>query len=306
MPHDVDTHLITYIEASVRTTTRSREILILIIIVSVLVFGAFWNSRQGSWINERLRILSAAKEYKDREKTLAGLQRGTPEYIEAKIDLNKPRFADAAHFLALRPGSLPDAAAVEKMKNKLEEIETEHVLYLKLPFFGLFMDVNDLGLFGGFTFIVLLLWFRSSLWHEAQNLKISFREAESYDDLQFCYEALSMQQVLAAPRLPGDPSGPRGWRWIIYGLLALPMVVQGIVFLHDGFSFQYGWSVSPRNTIIGTTISTLFLGAILWLTAMCVGLLRQIAKQWNVAAERVDKLLDAKARSKGASGASTG
>ncbi len=277
----VHDHVLTYIDASARTATRSREILILIIIVSVLVFGAFWNSRQGSWISERIRIHTEVLALLQQEQEVAKLRPGTPEKFAADAVLAGRRFDRAREFLAERP-QLRDPEAVRAAKHRLQEIVTEHVLYVKVPFFGLVMDVNDLGMLGGFTFIVLLLWFRSSLWHESENLRITFADAARHGDESFYYTALSMQQVLTTPPLlHTERRRYDHWSVIVKSLMLLPVAVHFTVFCYDSISFKFGWTISPANTIIAMSVSFIFLCVIVWLTYLCFRLLADIADTWR-------------------------
>ena len=277
-------HALTYIEASARTATRSREILILIIIVSVLVFGAFWNSRQGSWISERIRIHNEVLALVQQERVISTLAPRSPERLAAQIALMGRQYDRAREFVAARP-ALRDPDAVRLAKERLQNILTEHVLYLKVPFFGLLIDVNDLGMLGGFTFIVLLLWFRSSLWHESQNLKITFADTGADGDARFYYTALAMQQVLTTPPLLDERSTKHDhWSVIVKGLLLLPLAIHFTVFCYDSMSFGFGWTVSPSNTIISMSVSAVFLTMIAWLTYLCFVLLADIAETWKRAA----------------------
>src|SRR6185436_4578276 len=52
-----------FIEATISAATRFRRVLLVIIVTSVLVFGAFWNARVGSWLDSRFDMANNAKEY---------------------------------------------------------------------------------------------------------------------------------------------------------------------------------------------------------------------------------------------------
>src|SRR6185503_8666598 len=131
-PHDYyHDPVLTYVDAAIRTSTRSREILILIIIASVLIFGSFWNSRQESWLNERISAHARAREFiKKRDKLISSKN---AELISQGIAALKAEYPDEYKFLENRP-ELGDAKAVENALLRLQAVKTEHVLYLKLPF----------------------------------------------------------------------------------------------------------------------------------------------------------------------------
>jgi len=284
---EVHEHVKTYIEASARATTRSRDILILIIIVSVLIFGAFWNSRQGSWINERLQMDVTATKYL---KLLSDADQMATINVQKTVELRAlaadHQFDAVREYLKIRP-YLNTVDAINTAAHKLVEIQTEHVLYLHLPFFGFFIDVNDLGLLGGFTFTLLLLWLRFSMWHELNNLNMTFREARNHQSKKFCYEALAMHQVLTIPQSLDDKASRGHWQYVVKALLLLPFAIHLTIFCFDSFSFSYGWSISAPNTVIGTAVSGLFLLCISALTFVCFVLSGDIDAKWNNTADEI-------------------
>src|SRR5947209_4102070 len=129
MAEQVHEHVATFIEASARATTRSREILILIIVVSVLVFGAFWNSRQTSWISERMSRLTDSHDLMKMRTEAAALPFGSARRTALEARMKSPRYVQTSEYLNLRSSSLPDLQTIDDTRRKLEEIETEHVLY---------------------------------------------------------------------------------------------------------------------------------------------------------------------------------
>ncbi len=84
--------------------------------------------------------------------------------------------------------------------SSLDRLRTEKVLMIQVPIFGVSFDVNDLSLLGGFSFIIILLWFNFSLWRESMNLKIVFDEARKMGKLGTCYRYLLMRQLLMIPK----------------------------------------------------------------------------------------------------------
>jgi hypothetical protein len=282
MPDEVHEHLTAYISAAAQATARARGVLILIIVVTVLVFGSFWNSRQGSWISERIRATSAVLQLPEVRGQVPVDDASTPKPKQ----LTREQVERAREYLHLRP-HLTDRDASRDMLRKLEEIQTQNVLYIRLPFFGLIVDVNDLGILGGFAFSVLLLWFRFALWHERANLEMTFAEAEKHGNRRFCYEALSMHQVLTVPRRLSEAAPVSNWSYAVKGLFFLPLAVYVTLFVFDCLSFQYGWSISRVNTVVGTALSGIFLLAIASLTFLCFTLSAEIDSIWRRMAEDI-------------------
>lgn len=67
-----------YIQSSIDAASRFRRVLIVMVTVSILAFGAAWNSRRNSWFNLRLVLTLKAEQYltlKDKSFRLAQIER---------------------------------------------------------------------------------------------------------------------------------------------------------------------------------------------------------------------------------------
>jgi hypothetical protein len=76
----------------------------------------------------------------------------------------------------------------------------ENALSVRVPFFGITFDVNDLGIMGGISFLVILVWLRFCISREVDNLRLSFEEADRLGKGKEFYTLLAMRQVLTTPR----------------------------------------------------------------------------------------------------------
>ena len=178
-----------YINASASSSKRGRNVLFVIVTASILVFTAYWNSRQQSWINSRVRVARYTV-------TWFPFSDAVKSTIQSHDDSLK--FDRAKAFAQLRGFN-----TIEEARRTLEELrrlQLEYVPFLKIPFFGVIVDVNDIGVLGGFTFAVLLMLFRFSLARELENLTLLFKEAEKRGKLINTYKLLSMMQVLSVPK----------------------------------------------------------------------------------------------------------
>src|SRR5436309_13703390 len=152
MPEANDIH--DYVEASWASSNRARFILIVVIAASVLAFTAFWNSHQRSWLNTRLHLARVGatgclSNWGDQARN------ALPKEDQELYFLSK-YFADVRH-ISINCAHLADLA------KQLEEIQSREVNLIRVPFFGVVFDVNDLGSLGGFAFVIILLWFRFSI-----------------------------------------------------------------------------------------------------------------------------------------------
>lgn len=179
----------------------------------------------------------------------------------------------------------------EQLKPTLQLLGSAKVNYIVLwhiPFFGTVFDVNELGLLGGFTFVVILMWFRFSLWREYFNLRSTFEEARSVDGLESCYKYLAMSQVLTVPpTLSNIQYQERPWGKVVRCLYLLPAAVLTAVVAYDCYSFQIGWVVSKFNTVFSISASICFLVLTILLTFWCFRLSNEIDQEWEDRSEEI-------------------
>ena len=274
MPHAPE--LKEYIEAFTASSRRARYTLLIAIIASVLDFAAFWNSRQGSWVNQRLhltKIAFVACPFSWSDSVRKSL---SPE--------DRDLFAQSYSFDTVRHfHSCPQLGGVLK---ELETIQTEDVNLIRVPFFGIVFDVNDLGILGGLTFVIILLWFRFGLARELDNFKLAIDTARETGQLLPCYRLLEMHQVLSIPPTHRG-NDHRFWRYLPLVLFFLPLVMSSVVLVHDAITVKYGWSISHFNTKVLFSVSLLCLAAVVILTFECLRLSREMHRLWKAAASEL-------------------
>lgn len=315
-----------FIEATTSAAARFRRVLIVVIVASTLAFGAFWNSRAGSWLNSRIRLAQNAATVLSLEETSKklvevdkALSRTDQKISQSDVGKEEKRKAEELRtsLLDTKEELLKDEKTVEQSISKsdletaqtwlekrgfrtsaqlktysdrLDQARVDYIVLIRIPFFGIVLDVNDLGALGGFTFVVILLWFRFSLWREYYNLSLTFKEAANDEELKYCYKALSMSQVLTVPpALSEHQPRERPWGKVVRILYFLPLAVQLIIFIYDCLSFNYGWYTSPFNTVFGFSLSLCFLFLSGLLTYWCFRLSSEIDQEWDEAAGRILK-----------------
>lgn len=289
VPHpSLHEHVVIYLDACARAGTRARDILILITVATVLLFGALWNARGGSWTNERIsmdeRVLALDSVRK------ACLAQGTSDSECAKEpswSLSPAEIAAAEAYADLRPTLKDHPEGVAVALDRLRQLQIEDIFYLRIPFFGIVVDVNDAGFLAGGAYVVLLVWLRLSLWRELSNVQVTFREATEHDCLRFCYEALSMQQVLSIPPTLTGKHRKDSWSVIVPTLQVLPLLMQAAFFAFDLRTFRLGWTLSPFDTVFELAVSTLCLILVALLVWRCIGLSGEIGAEWRRAAKEI-------------------
>ncbi len=317
-------HLKPFMDATIASAARFRRVLIVVIVSSVLAFSAFWNARLGSWLNSRFEITRTAHSLQEREETAAELARRQVELNEIpKLLMADPSIANQS---ALVKDQRRLSEDIQQLSKKLQDLNTylagrdvetakqwitrqgftssrqiamlteplvrartNHVVLFHVPFFGTAFDVNELGLIGGFTFVVVLMWFRFTLWREYYNLCSTFEACCSdIQDFEACYKYLAMNQVLTVPptlftREPRE----RPWGKIVRLLYLLPVLVQLAVVVNDWLTFHNGWLISRPNTIVSIAASVCFLALAALLTYWCFRLSAEIDREWDAAHARL-------------------
>jgi hypothetical protein len=215
-----------YTEAAKESSTRTQQILLLMIIASILVFAAYWNSRGQSWGRARLDLAKASVDVLENKQAPQG---GEVLYEQAKETVES------------------SGMSLEQAKDNLnwiQKVRAEQLSLIHVPVLGINFDVNDLGMLGGFAFVVLLILVNYSLWHHSTNLELALDFAEKLqgegetDLLYYTYQNLAMRQVLTIPPKPQKARTEQKnvLFWVqnaSKSLYALPLAVQIAVVWHD-------------------------------------------------------------------------
>jgi|GEM_PF-3081532 len=271
---------------------RSRIIIILIVITSVIDFSAFWNSRTDSWLSERIRVMEWAhmvtKQAKEQTNSFNEID---IEKIRAELTKNsdiKPTdmaWIDRALDYIEKKG-FKTRGSIKTHLDSLLTLEAERKLVITVPFFGIYFDVNNLGMIGGFTFVVLLMIFRFSLVRETSNISVVLKQAQRGGRLERCYTNLAMEQVLTIPPIEGKEE-TQFWKHIPKFLYMLPVLVHLIIVCHDFKTIGIGFAISPVNTMVVTMTSVTFLVLLVILTYQCINLSIVMDRQWKDWYERI-------------------
>jgi hypothetical protein len=208
-----------YLEASSEASKRTRVIMVSIVVASVLTFAGFLNSLEQNWMLQRVQASALPNS----------------PYVKRKF----PNISDPE--IMKKDQEVFYSALVNSYVNNTYTI--------RVPFFGITFDVNDLGLIGGISFIVLLLLFRFSLVRELDNLILSFEEAKQVKELPAFYNLLAMRQVLTVPPTKGRESV--GVLMFAPKILSfLPLIVLSIVIGHDFMTYDVGAAINVVHTVL--------------------------------------------------------
>jgi hypothetical protein len=268
-----------YLEAFIRASNRVRFVLIAIVLASILVFVGAWNSWEMSWQVSRISHLRTAVEYQ-----LWRTDASLPEDEEERA-----RVTAALQFLKVR--QMQSEEAIKALHGHYQRYMVEHVAAVGVPFLGIEMDVNDLGIFGGFGFTILLLWAAFSVYQVKKVLEISERgferlRARNTLDARIIYHAFAMTQVFGAPPTTVTRHSSR-LRWLSRSLFFLPFLVHLGVTAYDIWSADRAWSVNYAHTwaqFICEALWALLIGVLVF---VCISGERDIDKIWQRAFNRL-------------------
>jgi hypothetical protein len=251
-----------FLDATTDSSRRTRTILITLVVACVLSLAGFLNSLPTGWMLQRMQTVSDPAS----------------AYVEQKLgvraDLTDDRY--------------------RSLQSAITRAYVDNVLTVRVPFFGITFDINDLGLIAGIAFVTLLTLLRFGIRTETISLRLAFKaatEAARGDSgqLESFYDLLAMRQVFTFPPLE-DPtvnwvaSRPRILRMIPKLICLLPVVVYSLVAIHDYATMAIGSAISPmhaRILLIYTGVFWLIIVALaLWCFVRLIGIDRIWEEYW--------------------------
>jgi hypothetical protein len=313
------------LEKTKEASDRGRWVLLAMQVSCIVVFMAAWHEVPESWTYARLRMARIAVWYLDcgaqGHPELSSEKQFTAELEKSKHDnchfteednssllklayddssckrtqLN-PLCADddeikrARTFLARR--ALSPAQARKYLEN-LEASFVERTMNVTVPFLGITLDTNDLGLLGGITFFLLLAWLLYSLRREEENVAMLFARARD-EDLVPSYQLLSMTQVFTIPlkiRAKRNLLAEFLWTYLGKVLFILPLAVQCFVVWYDRRTLPIGMTLNPKGAISEFRWEIGLLAAVFLLTVLCLRGSAAVGRQWEDAYNRIQSHL---------------
>ena len=256
MEKDTKLTLQNYLEAAGESSQRTRFVIIIIAVASILTFAGLLNSLENTWMLQRVRaIANPDTSEKYILHKLPNLDPNDKESIKSARD----KFYDAA------------------VKSYVDNSYNIHV-----PFLGITFDVNDLGLIGGLGFIILLILFRLSLSRELDNLRLLFEQAKANKELRIFYNLLAMRQVLSVPHMESrDKEGGRGLAIVPKIISILPLIMLTVILGNDLRTYSAGDILSHWHTMVLYILGSALWTLVMILTISCIGVWLKIDATWN-------------------------
>jgi hypothetical protein len=271
------------LSAAQEASQRARWVFLVAQVTSILIFAAVWRSSWTGWTLQRLRTAQAAvrvSECREKSQDKSDFQK----CIESK-KLTAEGRASGEGLLAQWKF---DSREARSYAETLEDEVVRHVILVSVPFIGISLDVNDLSLLGGLAFLLVIMWFRFSLWREQENVCLVFQRGQSKGEQRGVYELLAMSQVFTTVPLeasPEDGDPMQGfWAGLPRQLFWTPVLVQGVVVLHDALSLDLGKIVNQGRALYGLAVGLFLLSLMVWATLQCRKIALKLDDAWSRAA----------------------
>lgn len=257
MTEKVEISVKDYVESSSEAAKRTRSVSIALMIASVLMFSGFLNSLQSNWKLQRLR-------------NLEDIDSG---HTERRLGPRpSPQDSEAYQLYIARYNQLYAAT----LKDYVESAYT-----IRIPFFGISIDSNDLGPLGGLALAVILILYRTSVTRELDNLRLSFEAAAAQNQLNTLYTLLAMRQVLTFPNIQGKERSK--FMAIVPKLLSiLPAFIYLMVVANDVAILTISSNVIfPARVALSLFQEAFYFVIIIIITYMLVVRLIEIDRMWD-------------------------
>jgi hypothetical protein len=239
-------------EVSNATSSNTRSVLYILVIVNILSLIAVLNTRPYNWATTRINRAEASL----RVANMDTIHKKSLEMLQQSL-----------------------------IRNKVENSQT-----VRIPILGNTFDVNDLNIVAGVTFLILLFILRFTIMREISNLKIALqaiterypKNANKKDFIEYLsnaqaentkgqdgileninftrrkhhYNFLSMNEIFTLPPLEIDDKQKVSWffSWTMNHVYWLPSLIYFFILLNDVSTISIGWTISNTDTFIGLSV----------------------------------------------------
>ena len=182
-----------YLEGVNSDSQRTRTVVFVLVAALLLIFTAYRNTAFPDWTDARLGLLQQAAVCLETNLNNDGCK-ASKQYAQGFLVQDSP--GNEASQLS---GKELDLELREQINAFIKQ--RTDALSLRLPFFGITIDMNDLGLICGLLLIAILYVLFASLQSETDDLELARDKARTLPDKkrQDTERLLRMAQVLAPP-----------------------------------------------------------------------------------------------------------
>ncbi|MDT7543346.1 MAG: hypothetical protein QOE33_3250 [Acidobacteriota bacterium] len=266
-----------YLEAVSMASQRTRFTVYVLIAALLLIITTYRNTASPDWTNSRLTQFQLA--YACLQDSSA-----SSECVEA--------IKYAKGFMLLHSDG-PEPLSLDKewqleLREQINDLikQRTDALTLHLPFFGLAIDMNDLGMMGGFLLASILYVLYASLSSETENIERAKGKAAKINDKNMredYLELLLMHQVLSSPSKAKIGIG-KG----LYVLFILVAAVHLWVCYDDRDSFHVAVTLEGKGAaVVDTILEWTFCALVIFFCSLCFWQQRKLNKSLRSLADSV-------------------
>lgn len=268
--------LLAVIAQAGQSIKRVRSTLLVSVFGSVFVFICVYNTFSWGWITSGQKYNSLLQSWCEQKSNLPNSYpiASTPELsviygtFQAQYQQNSNFCRD---FLAIAP------AISEKgyMSRK----------FVNIPFTEIVFDVNDLGLFSGvfFCLVMLVLWYNLGL--KFANLFTALKIIDDVEDKgkkKTYFDLLSMSQIISIPDENKKNNGVSNFLvYVPYLLFSFPFFTYIVIFVNDINTIRKVTEMNLMLTISSLILEGVMLVIILILAVGCIQLDKKTDKLWD-------------------------
>jgi hypothetical protein len=269
-----------YIQAFSSSSNRVRYVIIVVTVANLFILSQFWSSRPKSWIHARIHAMRDTLE--------------TMEQRRAGANTPLPKAAVIRNLMT--------EDAVKLHLEQLENAYVSRVVETQIPILGIGFDVNDLGVFGGISFILLLTLLCYCLMRQYENLFLCLWKVQDIHErdpvesrgskANLLYHALAMAQVFTLP--------PTLKRWrpnfvathLAKLLFLLPLMVHALIVWQNYETKSFATTLKEKFPTWGLKIQIAVLPVLLFLGLLCCIYSRACDRRWRKIFFRINPSLE--------------
>lgn len=267
--------LLAVVSQAAQSVKRVRSTLLVSVFGSVFVFICVYNTFSWGWMTSGQKYNSILQNWCEEKGRLPN---SFPTASTAELSvlygtfqsnyINNPNFCK--DFLIIAP-------AISE-KNYLSR------KYISIPFTEIIFDVNDLGLFSGifFCLVMLVLWYNLGL--KYANLFTALRiidDIEGNGKKRTYFDLLSMSQIISIPDESSKNKASNFLVYVPYLLFSFPFFTCLIIFANDISTLKKVTEMNLMLTISSLILEGVMLVVILILSIGCINLDKKTDKLWD-------------------------
>jgi hypothetical protein len=320
-----DSEIIQHVNAVDSASSRIRLVLAALAITCIVVEAGILNSNQHGWLNSRFATVQVALRNQIWRPGTAQRIRNCQKTLElARHKVSAAAYKSASRDVLLANGFQDDCETVRRsyewavkthrldstyltagttptpqevlsaLRDGLEKLRHDNILVMKMPFWGLSFDVNDLGRLSGFAYMILSLILAYSVVRQHETVYLSTWKVrrqcyveQRYDDAtsraNLLYHTLAMTQVFLKPPTLARWHRPKlSWLFIVLLFWTPPFFVLQLLKL-DWDTREIGSLLSPTRADRILTIEIVAFVTALIASALCTRYLRAEYRLWREA-----------------------